>query len=103
MLADATRLAEKIKKAALDVQRASKPVNVYFGEVVSKVPLKVYIEPKLELSEKQISLARNVTDYTVQIDGKRVVVKNGLNVGDKVILIRQQEGKKYILIDRTGG
>ena len=51
MLADATRLAEKIKKAALDVQRASKPVNVYFGEVVSKVPLKVYIEPKLELSE----------------------------------------------------
>lgn len=67
------------------------------------MPLKVYIEPKLELSEKQISLARNVTDYTVQIDGKRVVVKNGLNVGDKVILIRQQEGKKYILIDRTGG
>lgn len=36
--------------------------------------------------------------------GKKVVtVHNGLDVGDEVILIRQQYGQKFIVIDRIGG
>ena len=32
-----------------------------------------------------------------------VVIKNGLLVGEKVILARMQEGQKYIVLDRIGG
>lgn len=32
-----------------------------------------------------------------------VIIKNGLMVGEKVILVRMQEGQKYIVLDRIGG
>ena len=34
---------------------------------------------------------------------KNITVHNSLAVGEKVILIRQQEGQKYVVIDRIGG
>ena len=34
---------------------------------------------------------------------KRIMVHNGLAVGDKVILLRQQDGQKFVVIDRIGG
>ena len=138
MLVDATGLVEKIKKAACEANEAAKPVNVCFGEVVNKSPLRINVEQKMILGEGQLVLTRNVTDYmtmvTVQweteeekirhkhagggdgdteyaeavhshkIEGqKNFLMHNALEVGDEVILIRQQEGQKYIVIDRIGG
>lgn len=138
MLADASGLVEKIKKAAQEANEAAKPVNVCFGEVVGKSPLKINVEQKMVLGEGQLVLTRNVTDYmttvTVQweteeekirhkhagggsgdteyaeiphihsvIGTKNFLLHNALEVGDEVILIRQQEGQKYIVIDRIGG
>lgn len=37
------------------------------------------------------------------ISGKKnITIHNGLTIGDEVILIRQQKGQKYIVIDRIG-
>ena len=33
----------------------------------------------------------------------KITVYNGLKVGDKVILLREQGGQKYIVLDRIGG
>lgn len=120
-----------MKRAAKDEREASKPVNVYFGEVVSKSPLKINVEQKMVLGENQLILARNVTDYmttvTVQwatekgvllpdgkvtadpphnhgiVGTKNFLMHNALEVGDEVIIIRQQEGQKFIVVDRIGG
>lgn len=145
MLPDANELVALLKKAALDAVEASKPVNVYFGEVLSASPLKINVEQKMILGEKQLILSRNVTDFTTMVtvdwltesslsththtvqgsDGngdsinlttgaknlahthkitgkKKIIVHNGLVVGDEVILIRQQEGQKFIVWDRIG-
>lgn len=130
-MADANALVEAIKRAARDERESSKPVNVYFGEVVSKSPLKINVEQKMVLGEAQLILCRNVTDYmetvTVQwetekgdippdgetpatvphIHGiagqKKILVHNALEAGDRVIIIRQQEGQKFIVADRIGG
>lgn len=41
--------------------------------------------------------------HTHEIVGqKEITIHNQLEVGDEVILIRQQEGQKYIVIDRIG-
>lgn len=32
-----------------------------------------------------------------------VIIKNGLMIGEIVILVRMQEGQKYIVLDRIGG
>lgn len=129
---DANGIIKKIHKAAVDAVEASKPVNVYFGEVLSASPLKINVEQKMILGEKQLILSRNVTDYKTKISGGNiqnyyytglttesgtapvspshvhavgkieVTVHNGLVVGDEVILIRQQEGQKFIVWDRIG-
>lgn len=116
-MADANGLMEAMKRAARNEREASKPVNVYFGKVVSKSPLKINVEQKMILGEHQLILTRNVTDYTItatvqwtteiesfSTDGnKNLRIHNALEVDDEVILIRQQEGQKFIVVDRIGG
>ena len=128
MLPDANELIDTLKRAAVKAVEAGKPVNVYFGEVVSASPLKINVEQKMILGEKQLILSRNVTDfstmvtvdngsggnidlntgsknlaYTHKITGKKkIIIHNGLAVGDEVILIRQQEGQRFIVVDRIG-
>lgn len=131
MLPDANELVDTLKRAAVEAVEAGKPVNVYFGEVVSASPLKINVEQKMILGEKQLILSRNVTDFKTKITAGNIknyyytgdvnsgtapvsplhvhavgtieiTVHNGLAVGDGVILIRQQEGQKFIVVDRIG-
>lgn len=145
MLADANELVETLKRSALKAVEAEKPVKVCFGKVVSTAPLKINVEQKMNLGEKQLILSRNVTDFSVgitvdwlsedsldvhehivkgtdsngdsihlatdaqdlshhhKIAGKmEITVHNGLVVGDEVILLRQQKGQKFIVLDRVG-
>ncbi|MCI8824711.1 MAG: DUF2577 domain-containing protein [Lachnospiraceae bacterium] len=161
---DATDLVKLIKQASLDVIDSIKPVNVFFGEVISSSPLKINVEQKMILGENQLILSRNVKDFETEVDidfeteaasadmahshnavfnvavasevlpeeseitinntvessmeigeaavnsshshtlsgRKKITVHNSLVAGDKVILIRQQEGQKFIVIDRIG-
>lgn len=131
MLPDANELVDTLKRAAVEAVEAGKPVNVYFGEVVSASPLKINVEQKMILGEKQLILSRNVTDFKTKITAGNiknyyytgdvnsgtapvspshvhavgtieVTIHNGLAVGDEVILIRQQEGQRFIVVDRIG-
>lgn len=46
--------------------------------------------------------AKNLA-HTHKITGKKkIIIHNGLAVGDEVILIRQQEGQRFIVVDRIG-
>lgn len=143
-MSDVNGLVETLKRAALDAFEASKPANIYFGEVVNIAPLKISVEQKMLLGEKQLILSRNVTDFKTsisiewltqnslgehnhlvkgsdsegddidietdaenllhshEITGKKeITVHNGLAVGDNVILLRQQGGQKFIVLDRV--
>lgn len=128
---NANELVDTLKRAAVEAVKAGKPVNVYFGEVVSASPLKINVEQKMILGEKQLVLSRNVTDFKTKITAGNIknyyytgdvnsgtapvspshvhavgtieiTVHNGLAVGDGVILIRQQEGQRFIVVDRIG-
>lgn len=142
---DANELVETLKRAAVEAVEAGKPVNIYFGEVVSTSPLSINVEQKMILGEKQLILSRSVTDFqttatvngvtesslevhthtvrgtdtrgdsinlvtgekdlahTHEIKGEmEITVHNGLAAGDEVILIRQQGGQKFIVLDRIG-
>lgn len=129
---DAVELMKTIKRASLDAVNASKPVEVCFGKVTSASPLEILVEQKMILRKSQLVLCRNVTDYKTYMTGGniqnfyyvgsppnvstlpvspshvhamgkiQVTVHNGLVVGDEVILLRQQGGQKYIVVDRIG-
>lgn len=87
-MADATGLVTKMKKAAMEAQEASKPVNVYFGQVVSTSPMRIDVEQKMILGEGQLILTKSVTD------------RDPLRVGDRVLIIRLQGGQRFAVIDQ---
>ncbi|MBR4025948.1 MAG: DUF2577 domain-containing protein [Lachnospiraceae bacterium] len=97
-MADTVELVKLLKKVAIEAMESKKLTNVVFGKVVSVNPLKINVEQKLPLTKAQLVLTRNVTNY--KIDG--LSISNALKKGDEVILIRQQGGQKYIVIDRIG-
>ena len=57
-----------IKKVAIEAVNASKPANIVFGKVISEKPLKIKVNQKLILTEKQLVLARDVTDYEIEME-----------------------------------
>ena len=100
-------LLKIIKQAAVNAVNASKPVHIVFGTVLNVSPLKIKIEQKLILESEQLILTRNVTNYktSIVIDGeiKNITINNGLKINNHVLLVRMQEGQKYIVLDRIGG
>jgi hypothetical protein len=128
LLPDAVEFVKTMKKSAVEAVEATKPVYIYFGEVLSASPLKINVEQKMILGETQLILSRNVTDFktTIMVNWstenksggsgefsfashnhgitgkKEITVHNSLVVGDAVILIRQQGGQKFIVWDRVG-
>lgn len=56
-----------IKQAAIDAVEAQKPCTVLFGTVTKEKPLEILVEQKMTLSEAQLILSRNVTDFQTEI------------------------------------
>ena len=117
---DSNDLLNSMKKAGLDAVEASKPADFCFGKVTKEEPLTISVEQKLTLSTAQLVLTRNVTEFKIKItpikwkteeeDGhkhelkeeeKEIKVHNKLKVGEKVVLIRQKGGQKYLVLDRV--
>lgn len=151
MLPDAAGLVKIFKKTAVEAMDAAKPANICFGTVESVEPLRINVEQKMILGSAQLTLSRNVTDFSVhvttdwqteshaqetgqeeqgetelggtpehshkfkiqgggggshdhKISGKKeITLHNALSVGEKVMLLRQQGGQNYIVLDRIGG
>lgn len=117
---------ELIKKIALLAIEETKPTTIVFGEVTSVSPLKITIDQKFTLSQDFLILTNNVRDHDVyvtvdfstetknlsvnntnlshshSIKGKKKIrVHNGLEKGEKVILIRFNKGQKFLVLDRV--
>lgn len=111
MVNPASKSVENIKRAALDAVKASMPSGVYFGTVTSISPLKITVEQKMELSGKQLILTSLVKDFKVDMtaeptaeqstERRKYTVHLGLKVNEKVILVREQGGQRFIVLDRV--
>ena len=103
---DANDILNIIKKAAIDAVNASQPSDFCFGKVISIKPLKISVEQKMTLGTAQLILTRNVTDFKTKItidgsDKKEITIHNALQVNDKVVLLKQKGGQKYLVLDRV--
>lgn len=108
-----------MKQAGVEATSAGGPVTICFGKVTSTSPLKVLVDQKMTLGAAQLTLTRNVTDYETKVTvewetdvseahehkvkgKKKMIIHNSLVVGDELLLLRQQGGQKYIVVDRVG-
>ena len=115
-----------IKQLSQAVTEQGKPTDIRYGTVVSASPLKVQISAELTLPQSVLVVPQSLTDYTVSVSvnwnttsesggagesafashnhgingTKSITIHNGLKVGDKVLLLRQQGGQSYIILDK---
>lgn len=99
-------LIQIIKQAAIEAVEASNPTRLLYGTVVTSSPLSIKIDQKFTLPSDFLILTKNVMKYktVLLIDGtqKEVTVDNSLKVGNKVVLMQEQGGQKYIVLDKVG-
>lgn len=127
-MANYSDFAVILKQMATEAVDAASPVAVVFGIVTSESPLSIKVDAKLQLGEKQLILTRNVTDFEndqtahghltenrggggghasfeshnhVYTGRKHWTVHHKLITGDKVLMIREQGGQRYVIIDRV--
>lgn len=99
-------LCNAIKLLAQEAVSSQKPLEVCFGRVIKESPLKIQTEQKLILTEEFLTVSESLKEKTVtaHFDDRAVEMKlkDGLKEGDSVIMLRQQGGQSYVVIDREG-
>lgn len=119
-------LTETIKKAAMEAVKQSDPAGIVFGTVQTVRPLSIQIDQKAVLPANFFLLTSNVRTHTVSMtvnhytdyasggEGeeafeehrhsysgtKSYTVNSGLSAGDRVLLLSQQGGQLYVVLDR---
>lgn len=126
MESDYFQFIDLIKDIAMQTVLAAAPVEIQLGIVTSTAPLTIELESKLPITGDAIVLTKNTTDWSVEMTvdhhtenaaggsgeaayeshhhgykgRKTFLVHNSLVVGDKVILLRESGGQRYIALDR---
>lgn len=120
------KIVNTIKEIASTVISNGEPMEVIVGEVVSVSPLAIKIDPKLTVPEENIILTKNTFEWTMEMSvdhvtenraggggmaeyashnheykgRKKYLVHNQLVMGDKVIMLKETGGQRYIALDR---
>ncbi|MGF7049167.1 hypothetical protein J2T13_003675 [Paenibacillus sp. DS2015] len=105
-----------IKQAALDVIEASSPVAIQFGTVSSISPLEISVDQRLTLTEAFLVVPESMTRFEIDLKHvhkmsglpdtdeallDKLVIRKGLESGDKVILLRVQGGQQFVVMDKV--
>ena len=120
------QLVSTLQKLVAQTNNAMKPTDYCLGVVETVAPLSIRIDQKDILTEEFLILTDLVRDFSVDITvshttenraggggyaefashnhdytvRKKIIVQNGLSVGESVILIQQAGGQEFIVLSR---
>lgn len=120
------QLVSTLQKLVAQTNNAMKPADYCLGVVETVAPLSIRIDQKDILTEEFLILTDLVKDFSVDITvshttenraggggyaefashnhdytgRKKIIVHNGLSVGESVILIQQAGGQEFIVLSR---
>ena len=116
-------LPNVLKSLVAQTVRGMNPSDFVLGEVISEVPLVIRVGEN-ELDEDFLILSDNVRDFEVDIEvshvtetraggggyashdhdykgRKKIIIYNGLKIGEKVVLIQQSGGQLFFVANRV--
>ena len=107
-MSDGHRLVQMMREAGRTPQ--NEVVDIVEGEVTSVSPLKVKVDNR-ELTEAFLILGTLCqetfipSDYIINVNPEieKIRLWRGLNVGDKVMMIKLARGQKYYILQRMEG
>lgn len=95
------RFVEAIKNTGVGAVVAGSPVEVAIGTVTEVTPLVVLVDQRLKLTSDFLVLTASLKPLTVTVNGTQYSVRDGLMVGDAVLLLRMQGGRQYVVFDKV--
>ncbi len=121
-------LYDAIKSVSLDYDKNRVAAGLLFGTVRAADPLRIEIDSRIVLTETFLTVAQHLTDYAIDCESStdeingfvarnegdqivdvlpglqkgRILLKNKLLPGQRVILARMEGGHQYIVLDRIG-
>lgn len=84
-------LAEAVKRCAVEAVNAQKPVELVFGRVIMQEDIERGIPLQIALQQKAV-IER---DFLFDTNSAR-----GLKKGEILLLLRQQGGQRYLVLDK---
>jgi len=78
-----------IKQAAMEAVEASKPMKVVYGTVVLLSPFSIKIDQKFTITDEFLVISKRMK-------------REGFELGDKLLLLQEQGGQSYIVMDKVG-
>lgn len=90
-------LLEVIKKVVHNTLENKKLTDIAYGKVESISPLTVRLDQKLLLTKEFLIVTDSFKNKVIN----GITIDNELKVGDKLIMLRVQEGQKYLLLSKV--
>lgn len=123
---DYNRIVEAMKGIVVNTLSDLDMSDILVGEVTGVDPLAITVDQKITIPESNILLTKNTCEHTIEmsvdhitedasggsgdaayaphhhgyVGRKKFLVHNGLVLSDKVILLRESGGQRYIALDR---
>ena len=103
-------LCEVIQRIVQESIDAQKPTDIATGTVVSTSPLKISVSmelPPMSGDDLVLTEAVKAWDETVTIEynggtpQSAVIHHKGLNLNDKVVMIRVSKGQRFVVLSRV--
>ena len=94
-------LINLVRQAGLGAVESTMPVAIRFGTVTKTNPLEINVEQHKPLDQSFLTVTEQLTEYKVTVNGETITIRRGLQVGDRVVLVRIQGSGKYIVFDRV--
>lgn len=90
-----------------------------YGTVVKSEPLEIMVNQKITLTKSFLEVLPQLSDYKIKVEyekdsepepqpgndeeepeiiEKEITIKNSLEIGDKVILLKKSEGQRYLVL-----
>jgi hypothetical protein len=116
------RILKIIKQAGSGAVEAGNPIVILFGSVTNDNPLEVNVDQRFSLTKDFLIIPERLTHFEIDLkhmhgyqdtsdsgDAKSsteeallepIVIRRGLETGDRVLLLRVQGGQQYLILDR---
>ncbi|WP_340025971.1 DUF2577 domain-containing protein [Paenibacillus sp. FSL K6-1096] len=89
-----------IKQASLGAVSNTNPVAFSYGTVVLAEPLQIEVGQRFTLRGPALVVTETVMESRIVAEGRELLLRRGLEAGDRVLLARMQGGQSYIVLDR---
>lgn len=107
-------MIDQIKRAALAAIDASNPVSVMTGTVTNLNPLEVNVDQRFTIDADFLIVPESLQRYEIDLKHNhaysggdtedaldKIVIRSGLELNDKVLLLRIQGGQQFVIFDKV--